>query len=258
MNKLIFVSIVALAMTRIACAENPCGTMYPQESGSWGVGFIWVSRNSSMSIYDRPNGERIGMFTREEDGSSVFEATSSRKAIEANQNDFVWAGRTSLKLFKVYKVDSKFLRVFSQTKGYEFWINLEENDKTIQFLTYRTLLLIPDQNVPAELTDIIRNANIGVNVLQTCLNLRKEGHVESEVLECLVSNTQNKTGHTHLKIIEINGDWANVEVTNYEFDEKRNEGGEGCSFRVVKKITGWVKLVDKNGHPNIWYSVTAY
>ena len=245
-------------MTMIrAYGENPCGIMTPQNSGQWGDGFIWFSLTKKVSVYNQPHGDKVGTLTRDKYGALAFEKVDSQKVFELTQEDLVWAGHVRATLLKVYQVKSDFCNVFVQSGGSGLWINIKENDKEIQFLTYRTFLLTP-QKGPGELQELVKNANIGVNLIKTCLNLRKENDINSEIIKCIPSNKIEQSGHTHLKILETSGDWANVEVTVYEYDSENDESGEGCSFRQKEKITGWVKAIDENGFPNIWHSITAY
>ena len=256
MKKLIILIIVILNISQ-TYGENPCGIMTPQNSGQWGDGFIWFALNSKVTIYNKPNGDKVGTLTRGEYGSLIFEKANSQKNFEINQKDLVRAGHVWVTLLKVYKNKSDFLNILTQTENSGFWINLKEHNKEIQFLTYRTIILTP-QHGPTELQDRVREANIGVNLTQTCLNLRKEGDGNSEIIKCIPSNKIEQSEHTHLKILETKDDWAKVEVTVYEYDSENDESGEGCSFRQTEKITGWVKAVDENGFPNIWYSITGY
>lgn len=256
MKRLIILIVVLIKINQV-CGENPCGIMTPQNSGQWGVGFIWFSLNSKVTIYNKPNGDKVGTLTRGEYGRLVFDKLNLQGDKEVNQNDFVWAGHLWVTLLKVYRVESDFLNVFNQSENSGLWINLKEYDKQIQFLTYRTLMLNPEKG-PSELKDLVKTAAIGVNLTQTCLNLRNENHINSEIIKCIPNNEQLQARHTHLKIIEIKGDWVKVEARSYAYDSKNDESGEGCSFRQIGKETGWIKAVDENGFPNIWYSVTAY
>jgi hypothetical protein len=258
MNKILF--LAALLKISIVFGENPCNTMYPQKSGEWGIGFFWITSNLEVPIYENPNGQKIGLLTKDKYGKVTIKPIKENRAFDINTNDFVWAGHTWFTLLKVYNIKSQnFCNIFSQSTKAGFWINKNEfNESQVKFLTYGELLT-SKSGIPTDLNDIIKQANIGINLPKSCLNLRSENDTTSEKIACLTSNDlANEGTHTHVKVLEIKDNWFRVQAVVYMYDEENDESGEGCSFKVARKYTGWLKAVDERGYPNIWYSVGTH
>lgn len=251
--------VIMLWSTVHAFGENPCNTMWPQKSGAWGVGFFWFSEAASVPVYNKPFGDQVGTMTRDK-YRLLYQPLSSKGKIEIQNNDFVWAGHISSTLLKVYKTRSDgFYRVLDQSTNLGLWIRLDAADKIgIKFLTYRSLLLTPENDTPEELASFLKFANIGVNVEGQCLNLRREHSLDSEILKCLPPNDDRGFTHSHIKILERIGDWVKVDATFFVYDEANDDSGEGCAFKEQAHYTGWLKAVDESGFPNLWYSVTSY
>jgi hypothetical protein len=258
MNKVVL--FIVLLRISAAYGENPCNTMYPQKSGEWGIGFIWVSANLEVPVYDKPDGQKIGILSKDKYGRVTVKSIVKNFPIEININDFVWAGHRWYTLLKVYGIKSQnFCNIFTQSTKAGLWINQKEfKDSQTKFLTY-SHLLTGESGVPTELNDIIKQANLGVNLSKSCVNLRAERDVNSEKITCLTSNDLGvETTHTHLKVLEIKDNWFRVQATVYAYDEQNDESGEGCSFKETQKYSGWLKAVDEKGFPNIWYSVGTH
>lgn len=235
--------------------ENPCGIMSPQNSGSWGVGFIWLPEDFNVPVYDKPNGVNIGMLTKNSDGNIIMKLKEAESYVE--WIDLVFVGHFSRPLIKVYEKKANFMKVFTQSPGLTGWIDLRELKDESDFMHYR-VLLSDERKLPEVLEERIKHYNIGVNLPASCLNLRKENTADSELIRCVASTHEKVSGHRHLKILEIKDDWAKAEVTFFEYDSEHDDSGEGCSFKEVDKQTGWLKFVDAGGYPNIWYSVSGY
>ncbi len=62
-----------------------------------------------------------------------------------------------------------------------------------------------------------------------------------------------------MQFIEARGDWAKFRVQLKKAVERSIDSEESeCKYQIIKELTGWFKIVDENGFPNIWFSVTAY
>ena len=122
--KNIIILLLLLSATGATHAENPCGVMTPQNSGQWGVGFVWLSPNSKVTVYNKPNGVKVGVITRDLYGRLRFQGSDSD--FQSNQDDFVWAGHISVTLLKVYMAKSNFLNVMIQSKDAGLWIDVKD------------------------------------------------------------------------------------------------------------------------------------
>jgi hypothetical protein len=101
---------------------------------------------------------------------------------------------------------------------------------------------------------------MGINLLSSCLYLRNEPSIEGKIITCLKSNQQqeNNPTTTHIEIQNINNGWAYIIARIYIFDDNDEENPDGCASTVIKDYKGFVKVIGKNGIPNIWYSTTSY
>jgi len=128
-------------------------------------------------------------------------------------------------------------------------------------LTFNTYISYINKNKnylsPKAYWDTPTIKKIGVNVPNSCLNLRTQPTLDSPILKCLTNNEANTGILTHLEILQVRNGWAHVLVNESDYIGDGSDGTE-CSYKIVNQYEGYVKVLADNGRPNIWYAVSAY
>lgn len=258
--KLIHLFLAINSFLGFSTIENPCNIMYPRSSTNWGVGVMWLPWDSEITLFDN-EGKVFGKLRRNFSSWSNFEVLdlNNLELSTFKENfDFDWVGGYDLSLIKVFeKSNDKYFKVFGNSEKNGLWISKNEaEDKGVKFLTYESILF--NHEIPEEIRKFRESANIGVNIEKSCLNLRTTPSDRGNKISCIPGNDWDFKKLTHFEILKQNGKWAFVEVTFSEWREIEKEGENDCSYFEIKKEKGWVKAIDDNNFPNIWFSVTAY
>jgi hypothetical protein len=258
MTRLALIGLSFLTFFLNVGAENPCGVMIPQNTGEWGQGIIWIPKAIEVNLRNS-DGEVIGSIYRESKYGRMKLRLDGFDVKRGYHNDFVAAGHTSVALIKVYKTDGQRYKLFKQFDDNGVWVNKEDIDAALgEFLTYEQMLFNERNALPEEIQWLLEMGSIGVNLTEVCLNLRTEPNIQSDKIRCVSENSWSTDFHTHFLVKDYRNGWALVESTQYGYAPELDDSGEGCAFKEIRKETGWVKAIDDNGYPNIWYSVTAY
>ena len=106
MTRFVLVILSFLTFSVTTKAENPCGVMFPQNTGEWGTGTIWIPKDTNIKIRNS-QGEVIGSISRDPKHGHVKVNFNDSEEKANYTNDFVWAGHSSVVLIKVYKTDSE-------------------------------------------------------------------------------------------------------------------------------------------------------
>ena len=228
--------------------------MTPQNSGEWGIGICYFPKNSRIPFYFSENSDPSGYIYRTKNGKIEMDFNIDSNKFELNYNDFNWVGHSDCYLLKVYKTKAlKYYVVFSQSLKNGILIRIDDTDKLgINFFDYTSLIFHENIDLPEEINMFLGFANIGLNLHKSCINLRLGPSINNEIITCLKSNDWRNMKHTHMKIIERNGDWAKIEAITYIWADYN------CDYEEFKKFNGWIKVIDEHGKPNIWYSITSY
>jgi hypothetical protein len=174
------------------------------------------------------------------------------KKIEIENGDIEWIRHYSYEFLKVRKSSSPFYLNCLWKTGDSFFIEKNEIEKLhYKLYTYKELLLTNE--IFNEIIDYDNGVNFGVNLRNTCLNLRTGPSIDSIKISCISGNIDGKAGE-RMKIIDSANDWAKIliETYVYQLDD------EDCPSKLVNSQTGWVKAIADNGFPNIWYAVSSY
>jgi len=229
--------------------------MTPQDSGDWGIGICYFPEKSKIPFYFNKNDSIAGYIIRPKNNKLKLEFLNDSTAFQINFNDFNWIGHTNAYLLKVYGViNENYYKVFCQSDSKGVLIKIDELEQFgLEYFDYKSLILYPTKiDLPKELAEYLGFANIGLNLYKSCINLRKGPSTEFEIIKCLKSNDWDDNGMTEMRIIEIKGSWAKIEAETFTW------GGGECDFTKDKDWIGWIKAIDENGKPNIWYSITSY
>ena len=223
MSRAIFFSLlVSVSILFLSAQEN-----------EWGIGLIMPAGNQvfSLRIYDSPDHDEIdGLVLREEPyqalmwknaETDVREQLSHAGTIEF---DYEISGLT------VYAEQINYYQVFSPDPSQARWVR--KRDLLMEGVVYADwmefMIHYPETLFPGAL---------GIN-----MNVRDKPSVEGKKL--LTANSDRffiePTGRSQ-------GLWAEVVVSEYS--------GEYCSGDeiLIRQVTGWVKMLDDAGYPNLWY-----
>jgi hypothetical protein len=250
---LLLLSITFL-LNEIKADGNPCSIMFPvNDTSSWGIGFIIVPIKTTL----KGSTVETDIPCYLSDRKIRFRNDS---VIYMNTKDYIWLNRSSI-LLKVFEIKDTKYRICANSVSESIWIEFEEfKSKGFDFNTYLLYLQANKNHIPTQNHTSPHWHNIGVNLINSCLNLRTKPNTEGEIITCLLSNDpSNGYRNIHIEILWFSTKgWAYVIAREYVYNEKYDDSGEGCSFDVVKEYRGYVKVVDNDGRPNIWYSYGQY
>jgi hypothetical protein len=241
-----------LLLTIVACTLNfkvyaqldeVCGIMAPQDSTSWGIGAIrWEDQKSIKAFNEKKDTVyTISPFTIRLDNTTT---------IPVERNDVVFALHYGNIFLKVFEVKNTMYKVLVNSINGGLWISFDElNAKGLTFNTYYSILY----------NDYLKGSlnSLGVNLFKSCLNLREEPFTNSKIVKCLSKNVSGEKFH-RISIQYFRESWASIIVQEYIAIPDNGDFGEGCAFMVINEYHGWSKIIDENGYPNFWYSMTKY
>lgn len=260
MNKK-FISLILLnfILMELLYSGNICNIMFPQDSNEWGIGLCYIPKDFRINVYIDNNVEPVGTIERNLNGKILLNLINEPENFKIDYNDFIWAGHYDIFMLKTYEfINGNYLRIFNQTSSSGFLISMEELiNANGNFFTYYDFLIADQKDLPKEFEYLIDKSRIGVNLIESCLNVRMEASVDSDSIICIVNNNRMEGNHIHMEIIEHKGYWLKIKFNIYEIYEGI-EDTEGCSYKIKDSNIGWVKAIDENGRPNIWFSVTSY
>lgn len=215
------------------------GLILPDCKESDTICCIYVPKDG-FTVYTRPNGEEIGLVTRN---------------VHQNVGDQFY--------YRIYFVDERTKSVnqigleFLKEIGYEVWAfnYSERKDGFVKFQYETQDLWIRESEIEAEgfsLVDwqsfLMDNVGsfLGYYANDPGLNLREEPNTHSRIIRALKGDTVQISPTT-----EHNGLWTKVKVVI----SKEHPCGTSLTEEenIIEKLEGWIKIVDENGLPNVWY-----
>lgn len=235
-------------------ALNPCNIMFPRYGNDdWGKGIYLLPDDSDIIVYKNKNGEKFGSLSKVNSYFRFRDNDNKRRRLK--YGDIEYIGHYSMSFLKVRGISNDdYVQVFWNSFSEGLYVKKSELTKQkARFFTYRKLLY--SKNIPIDVEEFRNWASLGVNLNNNCLNLRKGPSTSDAVIRCISGNHESRKQFSHLSIIETKEDWAKVEVVKYVLtDEAESE----CDYSEHSREIGWIKAVDDNGFPNVWYSVTKY
>lgn len=253
---IIIISILSFGFSYIP-VENICSIMFPRGGDEdWGIGAIFIPDNFEANIYKDIEGNKFGKLKTL--NRNVRLRDKNGKELGFKNGELEYLGHSTIEVIKVKESESKnYFKVMWKTSKDGFFLNKKEmEEKGAIFYQYKELLF--NDSIPFKNKGFNDWVNIGVNLEKNCLNLRTYPSKNSTKIKCILGNDWELPYHTHMKILETKNNWAKVEITEYFYDAKSDESGEGCTFFERNKKIGWLKAIDENGFPNIWFSLTSY
>lgn len=251
---LIFVLGLSLFMTieNDTVIENPCNIMFPRSGDdTWGDGLYLFPNNSEITVYKDKFGGKFGKLSKINNYFKFNDVQNKRKNIKAGDIEYI--GHYAMSFLKVKgSSESNYIQVFWNTFGDKLYVKKTDLVKQkAKFYTYKELLY--NKNISIDIEEYRNWASLGVNLNGNCLNLRKGPSTSNPIIRCISDNKISGREFSHFSILETKKSWAKVEVVTYIMtDSAQSE----CDYSEHRKETGWIKVMDDNGFPNIWYSVT--
>lgn len=224
--------------------ENPCNVMVPRNAdGDWGFGAVYVPASSHIAIYENERGEIFGHLQTDQNGfCKIYHGVELINLQHAK--DFESIGGINNILIKARKSEhSEFINILWKSKEGGLFLKKSQLEQSNILVFNYSQLLFSDE-LPLKIIEQRAWANLGVNLHNSCLNLRTEPSVQADKVVCLPSNDWNFDKHTHLKILECQNGWAKVTASDYNYDPSLDESGEGCTFIKTNEYEGWVKAID--------------
>ena len=255
-SKIVLLLIVIISFAINVKSENPCGIMYPShDTTTWGIGFIRIpiSKIVALKGYTVKSGKECYV------GNGEIRSFQE-EFLKIAQNDFVHLGGYDYMLLKVYQIKDTKYKICAKSIDGGVWVEYDELASVdLMFTTYLAFLTKTKNfinyygrsNSPSHI-------NIGINLLNSCLNLRSFPSTDSTIITCLKNNESNGRKITHIELLEIRNGWARAIARESVFNGAENSDDEECSYKVVNEYMGYFKVMIDNGRPNIWYTVSAY
>lgn len=190
-----------------------------------------LSPMSGLDLYDQPGGKKVASLKRTSDEYSIY-LLKNGKETKIELESLKEIGYEIFAIKFIDKVDG-FVKVLDEFGGY--WLSINEmKKKDFDAVSWMDFLI--------RYTDKV----LGYYAEDPGLRLRATPGIDGEV-----------TGSVKGDLFEIklsrktNGSWNLVTVTKYR------EHPCGASFseeeNLEYKTEGWMKVVDDDGEPNIWF-----
>lgn len=247
----IFISLVNISTK----AENPCQIMMPRGSDQdWGNGCWIIPDNFQINIYDDLDGSIYGkLYTQY---SQIKLVAKNNISINIEYSDIEYVGHYGNELIKSKQCfNPNFVRVLWKTSKKILYLDKSELKKSeAEFREFKDFLFDKDLIKKFSNTTL----NLGINLNKSCLNLRKHPNNNSTKIKCLKGNDWGQGFCTGIRIIKRLNNWAEVEYFEMHSSVKSIENDEDCNYIERNNQVGWIKAIDDNGFPNIWYSVSSY
>jgi hypothetical protein len=193
-----------------------------------------------FSVFESPNGQKVGKLSRQLDGQKndqehyklYFTPLSSQNPKQIEISNFQEIG---YEVFAIPYFERKegFVRVLNHTRN--FWLNEDEIEiKGFKIENWQNFLF-------SMVGDLL-----GFYASDPGLNLRKEPNQHSELIATL-------KGH----LFEISpldqheGSWTKVKVKKYK--EHPCESSLTQDEMIEIEWEGWIKIIDDNDSPKVWY-----
>lgn len=237
--------------------ENICGTMSPRYGDKdWGDGCFRIPANFYATVYSDTSGTVCGtlkpyysfVMMYDQEGHEVKQSGMETESIGDYETVFIKIKKTHNPNYVMISWKNAESRLFLS--------KAELDNYRVQYYTYLDLIC---KDAPA--LKNIHSSQMGVNLPESCLNLREGPATDFSIIACIPGNDMSREGEIHINILDHKGGWVKVEVITEVIDPAlANEEIEDgpCPEIVISTHTGWMKAVDKNGYPNLWYAYPGY
>lgn len=236
------IAIILLIVTKISFGQDfKTGLLIPDlkivdESE---ICCIYIPKDG-FNVYSSPNGEIIGKLSRLnnslEDEQELYKLyfieKNTKKQELLNLSDFQEIG---YEIWALKYIDSKNNFIKVELKNQNFWINKDEIlRKGFKVVNWQTFLLENADNL------------LGYYANDKGLNLREEPNDNSKIIATVKGDLfEIKPTPENVNI------WTKVKIRKYKKHPCLSDLDE--TELIEYELEGWLKLVDENGFPNVWY-----
>lgn len=258
----IILSLITLLTSSFVFVENPCGLMTPRGGDQdWGVGLCFIPLKTTLPIYDSKTLSPVGNLNRTKSSSIILFDKKGNKLDQIRAGiEFIGHYEMTFLKVKLNTINEDYFIINWKSEKHKYLLkksDLASNMST--FYTYQELLI--SRFLPEQIEKYRNWATLGINASKTCLNLRKVPSINGEKIACIRGNDWSENSQTRVKILEVSDKWAKLEVRLMVLDQEAIDNGfegECWPFKLDRELTGWIKFIDDDGFPNLWYSVTSY
>lgn len=227
--------------------------MFPRgHLGYWGTGLIQIPEGEILKVIDPISKENIGQITLEK-RRLIF---NDQHII--NWNGVEWIGSSRQDFLKVKESNDRTHFEFQINANGKLGLMTKINLTKISGEYYSYSELLFEDDLGPELLELRKMSNVGVNLNMNCLNLRDQPKTNALKYHCIPGNDWPTYEYSHLTILDNELNWAKVEVVTIFDNCSGDEDARDCDVYEKFRQIGWIKAIDENGFPNIWYSVTSY
>ncbi|HEY1405473.1 MAG TPA: SH3 domain-containing protein [Spirochaetota bacterium] len=232
----IFISAVFICSTIHAFAadlsydpEWGIGILMPSKVGVYDLAPGMILPENGFRIYELPSGRKYAELLISDNTAIIDDEATRREIADA---DKIMIGPETFCL-KIYETTANYVKVLVSTRKGGYWIaNKDITATNFKNAPWITVLLMIKQGLYVTVDE--------------GLNLRNAPSATA---------TKIVTMKTETFILKLTGktkeNWAEAEVV--EMDKNPCDG----DAKEVNHYTGWVKIIDDKGFPNVWYPVVG-
>lgn len=208
----------------------------------YGIGFLIPEKGAQelcinfpaavFDLYDTPGGNKIGTLYKKNFANLMYSLQKNAASFRIRNEDMAEFQNKTFCL-KYFEEKNGFLKVLANSTGRGFWIS----KKDLGYLRITTKSWFDFFVEKKE--SFYPSIDIG-------LNLREKHEAKSKKIALLKGDYYlvNLTGKTE-------GLWAEVIVKKYNFLPCKAK--DINTLKPVSEQSGWIKIVDDSGTPNIWF-----
>jgi len=192
-----------------------------------------------FTLYDAPNGNKIGIIIQKEKGEHelndmfAIKLSNGNTPIYKNFNKGLSEVGYNVFVMSFFKVKNGFVNVFDKKSSY--WLKIIDINKAgYKAINWQDFLVENNGKL------------LGYYANKPGLNLRAEPLKSAKILKTLRGNLFEIQLQT-----ESQGNWNKVKVLKYQ--EHPCKGNLTKKENIEYILEGWIKTVDDSGTPNIWY-----
>jgi len=215
------------------------GLIIPKEndqSDSYGIYFP----KEGFALFDKPNGEKIGILTSSAESYSGGQTTSEvfflNNSSKKEKSIDMWSlFQIDYEIWAINYIERKngFVRIIDTSLN--FWVSENEIvEKKFVITEWQKFLIDNSGNV------------LGYYANDPGLFLRDKPSVEGKILKKLKGDLYEITPYN-----ESVGLWTKVKIKKYKEHPCSSNLNE--TENVEFEIVGWIKIVDDSGVPNLWF-----
>ena len=227
------------------------------EGEGWGIGACKIPSEVQIPVYTTDQ-KSFGYLLKNEWFIYLYDH-EGKELQQLGLNEVAAIGHISKAFVKVRKWKNSAYYWFDWTSENGGFL-LKKEDLASQkapFYSYEDLLLRDEISQHKNYNS--NGTPIGVNLLKSCLNLRKEPTATSEKITCVPGNDWESELKTRIKIKKTEGSWALVEVAYLKRKKSVcDPEAEWCCDEYPVQYTkqGWIQFIDARGFPNIWFDIS--